>query len=58
MELFSVMTTQAVFIFAMHAADVCGVLEQWSRERPATARPLQRHRETVVGAASAAVLEP
>jgi len=47
----SVMTTQAVFILVMHAADVCGVLEQWSRERPATARALQRHRETVVEAA-------
>ena len=58
MELLSAMTTQAVFIFTMRAADVCGVLEQWSRERPATARALQRHREPVVGAASAAVLEP
>ena len=57
MELFSVMTTHAVVIVAMHAADVCGVLEQWSRERPATARALQRHRN---GGRScfAAVLEP
>jgi len=68
--LLSVMTTQAVFIFAMHmqacdsavlpAADVCGVLEQWSHERPATARTLSSTPQRNIGgrSRSAAVLEP
>jgi hypothetical protein len=37
------------------AADVCGVLGQWSHERPATAAFLQRHRE---GALRLCLLEP